>query len=146
MANYVFNVSSGRRKEAAVLLRAKMWGIGGTERHRDALAPGDRALIYVAAPAEAFIARAELATAAHEWAPSEADAYPGESSGGVVLSEVEEWNPAVSMDAVARLVDPSGSNPLVQANAASGFRRGVVRLTEGEYEAVLALSRERRGA
>ena len=145
MALYVFNVSSGDREEAARLLRAKMWGIGRDERHRDELASGDLALIYVATPESAFIARAELATEFHEWTSSEADAYPGDSPSGVVLSHVEEWDPPVPMSAAAQRIDPTASNPLVQANAAAGFPMSVVRVTEDEYEAALALSHEGRG-
>jgi hypothetical protein len=145
MAQYLFNFSSGDRERAVSLLRARMWGIGGDERHRDALAPGDLALIYVATPEAAFIGRAELATAVHDWTPSEAEAYPGDSPSGVVLSDVEEWDPAVPMDAAVQRIDPTASNPLVQANAAAGFRMGVVRITGDEYEAVLDLSHEARG-
>jgi hypothetical protein len=39
MAYYVFNFSSEDRERAVALLRAKMWGIGGAERHRNELAP-----------------------------------------------------------------------------------------------------------
>ena len=145
MAHYVFNFSSGDREGAAARLRAKMWGVGGDERHRDELAPGDLALIYVATPERGFIGRAELATAVHDWSPSEADAYPGDSPSGVVLGHVDEWEPAVPMDAAVQRIDPTASNPLVQANAAAGFRSGVVRITGDEYEAALALSREIRG-
>ena len=70
----MFNFSEGDRQQAGVLLRAKMWGVGPRERHRDALAPGDLALIYVPAPKAEFIARAELATAVHDWTPSEGSA------------------------------------------------------------------------
>jgi hypothetical protein len=119
-----------------------MWGVGGDERHRDELAPGDLALIYVATPEDAFVGRAEVATTVHDWGPSEADAYPGESPGGVVLSHVEEWDPAVTMEAVVRRIDPTASNPYVQANAALGFPMGVVQITGDEYDAAVALSRE----
>jgi hypothetical protein len=47
MAHYLLNFSEGDRERAAALLDVKMWGIGGGERHRDELAPGDVALIYV---------------------------------------------------------------------------------------------------
>jgi len=57
MAHYLFNFS-GHRDAAAALLRAKMWGIGSDERHRDALAPGDLILIYLAPPERAFVGRA----------------------------------------------------------------------------------------
>ena len=118
-------------------------GVGRNERYRDALAPGDLALIYLPAPEAEFIGRAELATAVHDWTPSEADANPGDSPSGVLLSHVEEWEPAVPMDTVVRRIDPTASNPLVQANATAGFRMGVVRITGAEYENVLALSRPR---
>jgi hypothetical protein len=42
----------------------------------------------------------------------------------VLLSHVEEWVPAVPMDSVVERIDPTASNPHVQANAAAGFRMG----------------------
>jgi hypothetical protein len=145
VTHYLFNFSGGDRRQAAVLLEAKLWGVGRDEPHRDALAPGDLALIYVPAPDAEFIGRAELATAAHDWTPSEAETYPCDSPSGVSLSQVEEWEPAVPMDTVVQRIDPTASNPLVQANAAAGFQGGVVRITGDEYETVLALSRETGG-
>ena len=145
MAHYLFNFSDGDREQAAVLLDAKMWGIGGDERRRDELAPGDVALIYVATVG-GFIGRAEVATAVHEWTPSEAEAYPGDSPSGVLLSDVEDWDPAVPMKSVVARIDPTASNPVVQANVAAGFRGSVVRVTGDEFEATLALSREAREA
>jgi EVE domain len=144
IAHYLLNFSDGDRQQANALLQAKMWGVARHERHRDALAPGDLALIYLPAPEAEFIGRAEVATAVHDWTPSEAEAYPGDSPSGVLLAQVEEWIPAVPMDAVVQRIDPTASNPLVQANAAVGFRAGVVRITADEYEAALALSREAR--
>ncbi len=41
-------------------------------------------------------------------------------------------------------IDPTASNPRVQANAAA-VRMGVVRIAGDEYETALALSREARG-
>jgi hypothetical protein len=145
IAHYLFNLSDGDRHQANALFQAMMWGVGRHERHRDTLAPGDLALIYLPAPEAEFIGRAELATAVHGWTPSEAEAYPGDAPSGVLLSHVEEWDPAVPMGAVVQRIDPTGSNPLVQANAAAGFRTGVVRVTGDEYEAALALSRAARG-
>jgi hypothetical protein len=143
---YVFNLSDGDRRQAAALLRAKMWGIGRDERYRDALAPGDLALIYLSAPEAEFVGRAELATGVHDWTPAEAAACPGDSAAGVLLGHVDEWDPAVPMDAVVRRIDPTGSNPLVQANASLGFRTGVVRITADEYESALSLRREARAS
>jgi hypothetical protein len=142
MAHYLFNFSAGDRRQATAVLRANMWGVGRDERYRDALARGDLALIYLPAPEAEFIGCAVLATAVHDWTPSEADAFPGGSPSGVLLSHVEEWDPAVRMEAVARRIDPTASNPLVQANATAGFRTGVVQITGAEYEHTLALSRE----
>lgn len=146
MAHYLFNFSDGDRRQATRLLQAKMWGVGRHERHRDALAPGDVALIHLPAPEAEFIGCAELATGVHDWTPSEAEAYPGDSPSGVLLSHVEEWDPAVPMDPVVQRIDPTASNPRVQENAAAGFRMGVVRITGKEYETALALGREARGA
>jgi hypothetical protein len=145
MAHYLFNFSDGDRQQATALLQGKMWGVGRHERHRDALAAGDLALIYVPVPEADFIGRAELATAVHDWTPSQAEAYPGQSPSGVLLSHVEEWDPAVPMETVVQRIDPTASNPIVQANAAAGFRMGVVRITGDEYETALAVSREARG-
>jgi hypothetical protein len=144
MAHYLFNFSGGDRQQASALLQKKMWGVGRHERHRDALASGDLALIYLPSPAAEFIGRAEVATAVHDWTPSEAEAYPGDSPSGVLLSHAEEWDPAVPMDTVVRRIDPTASNPLVQANAAAGFRLGIVLITDDEYETALALGREAR--
>jgi hypothetical protein len=144
MAHYLFNFSDGDREQATVLLQAKMWGVGRYERHSDALVPGDLALIYLPAPDAEFIGCAELATDVHDWTPSEAEEYPGVSPSGVLLSHVEEWDPAVPMGTVVQRIDPTASNPRVQANATTGFPMGVVRITGDEYETALALSREAR--
>jgi len=141
MAHFLFNFPEGDRDEATARLAANMWGVGDDERHRDALAPGDVALIYVATSAE-LIGRAELATSVREWTPAEAEAHAGGDCGGVSLRNVERWSPAVAMEAVVRRIDPTASNPYVQANAAQGFGMGVVRITDGEYEAAVALSLE----
>jgi hypothetical protein len=145
VAHYLFNFSDGDRERAAALLQQKMWGVGRDERHGDALAPGDLALIYLPAPDSEFIGRAELATGVHDWTAPELDAFLGDSPSGVLLSSIEHWDPAVPMDAVVRRIDPTGSNPYVQQNAAAGFRSDVVRITADEYEAALALSREPAG-
>jgi len=123
-----------------------MWGIGADERDRHALAPGDVALIFVTTPEREFIGRVELATEVHEWTPEEAGSYPGDASGGVLLAGVERWDPAVSMETVVARIDPAGSNPIVQSNAAHGFPRGVVGITADEYEAAMALRPRSSGA
>jgi len=93
MAYYIFNVIEGGAAQATRLLRSGTWAIGPLEPHRDALAPGDVALVYLAAPERVFIGRAELASAVHDWTPAEAPASPGNSHSGVALTQYEEWDP-----------------------------------------------------
>ncbi len=140
MAHYLFNFVKGDaakglalRDQAARFLRLRMWGIGADERHGKALAPGDLVLIYLGAPEREFIGRAELASATHDWTPSEAQVYPGDSPTGVLLAQVEEWDPPVPMDTVLSQIDPA-------ENAKADFQAGVVRITAGEYETVLAVA------
>jgi hypothetical protein len=142
MAHYLFNFSEGDQEQAAALLRVKMWGIGGDEKHRDALAPADLVLIYLAPPKQEFIGQAELASAVHDWTSAEAEVYPGHSPCGVLLSHVEEWDPPVAMSTVVPRIDPEASNPYVQQNAKAGFQTGVIRITRYEYETVLAVQAE----
>jgi hypothetical protein len=110
-----------------------MWGIRADEPHRNALAPGDLILIYVGAPEREFIGRAELASTARDWTPSEAQFYPGDSPSGVLLSTVEEWTPPVPMNTVLSQIDPA-------ENAKGDFQGGVVRIAPHEYQTVLAVS------
>src|SRR5437763_12030412 len=98
-----------------------------TDRHRTLLPPAALTLIYLAPPKRDFIGRAELASAAHDWTSSEAEAYPGDSPGGVLLAQVEEWDPPVPMSAVLSQIGPS-------ENAKAEFEAGVVRITANEYE------------
>src|ERR1700716_3779550 len=140
VAHYRFNFVQGDaakgtalREQAAGFLRVRMWGIDVDERHRNALAPGDLILIYLGAPVREFIGRAELASPVHDWTPSEAQVYPGDPTGGVLLARVEEWDPPVPMDTVLSQIDPS-------ENAKADFRAAVVRITANEYETALAVA------
>jgi hypothetical protein len=140
VAHYLLNSVNGDaangsalRELAAALLRVRMWGIDADEPHRDALAPGDLVLIYLGAPERVFIGRAELASAVHDWTPSEAEVYPGASPSGVLLAQVEEWDPPVSMKTVLSQIGPS-------ENAKADFQAGVVRITANEYETALAVA------
>jgi hypothetical protein len=137
VAHYLFNLVNGKgsalREQAAAFLRVRMWGVDADERHRDALAPGDLVLIYLGAPEREFIGRAELASAVHDWTPSEAQAYPGDSAGGVLLALVEDWDPPVPMNRVLAQIDPS-------EKAKADFEMGVVRITAHEYETALAVA------
>jgi hypothetical protein len=140
VAYYLFNFvegdavrGPGLRDQAVRLLRVRMWGIDADEPHRTALIPGDLALIYLGAPVREFIGRAELASASHDWTSAEAQVYPGDSPGGVLLAQVEEWDPPVPMSTVLSQIDPAG-------NARADFEAGVVRITANEYETALAVA------
>ena len=142
VAHYLFNSvgwdaanGSALRELAAGFLGVRMWGVDADEPHRDALAPGDLILIYLGAPERVFIGRAELASAVHDWSPSEAQVYPGESPSGVLLAQVEEWDPPVPMNTVLSQIHPAG-------NAKADFQAGVVRITASEYETALAVAAE----
>jgi hypothetical protein len=140
LAHYLFNFVRGDaaprpslRERATGLLRVRMWGIDADEPHRNALAAGDLMLVYLGAPERTFIGRAELASAVHDWTPSEAQVYPGDSPGGVLLAQVEEWDPPVPMSAVLSQIDPA-------ENARADFETGVVRITANEFETALAVA------
>jgi len=140
VAHYLFNSVNGDgakgqalREQAAAFLRVRMWGIDADEPHRNALVPGDLILIYLGAPEREFIGRAELASAVHEWTPSEAQVYPGDFPSGVVLAQVEKWDPPVPMSIVLSHIDPA-------ENAKADFQAGVVRITANEYETALAVA------
>jgi hypothetical protein len=135
MAQYLFNFSDGDATEAAGLLRLGMWGVDADEPHRNALGPGDVVLVYVAAPVREFIGRAELASAVHDWTPPESRVYPGDSQSGVLLAQVEEWEPPLAISAVLAQIGPS-------EKAKADFEVGVVRITAHEYEAALAFAAE----
>jgi hypothetical protein len=140
VAHYLFNSvkedaakGPALREQASGFLRVRMWGIDADEPHRKALAPGDLVLIYLGAPEREFIGRAELASASHDWTSSEAQVYPGDSPGGVLLAQVEEWDPPVPMRTVLSQIDPA-------ENAKADFQAGVVRITANEYETALAVA------
>ena len=140
MPYYLLNSVMGEAEQGTALrelavgcLRVGMWGIDADEPHRDALAVGDLALVYLGAPEWEFIGRAELASAVRPWTPSEARVYPGDSSSGVLLSRVEEWDTHVPMNVVLSRLDSA-------ATARADFEAGVVRITAHEYETVLAVA------
>jgi hypothetical protein len=140
VAYYIFNVVSGEaaqrpalREQAVGFLRARMWGVDADEPHRNSLAAGDLVLVYLGAPDREFVGRVELASAVHDWTPSEAQVYPGDSPSGVSLAQVEEWDPPVPMSAVLSRLEPIG-------NARADFETGVVRITANEFETALAVA------
>lgn len=142
VAHYIFNLvcreGQGRAghvllEQARALLRVGMWGIDAGEPHREALAAGDLVLAYVGAPERTFVGQATLASAAHEWTPSEARVYPARSTSGVLLTSVDQWEPPVPMGAVLAQIDRS-------AGARAEFDQGVVRITRSEYDVAVAVA------
>jgi hypothetical protein len=133
VAHYLLNLAEA---DASELLRVGMCGVGADERHRDALAAGDHVLVYLAAPERRLVGCAELGSAVHDWTPSEAEAYSGNAQGGVVLTQLVEWDPPVPMSAVLARIDRS-------AGARADFDAGVVRITEVEYHTALAVAAAR---
>jgi hypothetical protein len=141
VAHYLFNVVNGeaaeqpsRREEALERLRAGLWGVDADEPHRDALAAGDLALVYLGAPDRELVGRAELASAVHDWTPAEAQTYPGDSPSGVLLAKVEEWSPAVPMHAVL--------SRIASETARADFETGVVRISANEFATAVAVAGE----
>ena len=135
MQHFIFNLADGDRERAKSFLQAKRWVVSRDERHRDALAPGDLALVFVALTRE-FVGRAEVKTKFLDPMPSDPATAPAVS--GVLLGDVEDWTRGVPLDLAVKRIDPKGSNPYVQANAA-GFRAGVVQITVKEYDIVVSL-------
>jgi hypothetical protein len=142
MQHFIFTLADGNRERAASFLRAKKWVVGRDERHRGALAPGDLVLVFVGLTRE-FVGRAELKTTFLDPMPSD-PAASGPAVSGVLLGDVEEWTSGVPLDVAVQRIDPNGSNPYVQANAA-GFRAGVVQITVKEYDIVVSLRDRARG-
>jgi hypothetical protein len=89
--------------------------------------------VVLGAPEREFIGRAELASAVHEWTPSEAQVNPGDSPTGVLLAQVEVWDPPAPMNTVLAQIDPA-------ENAKADFQAGVVRITAHEYDTALAVA------
>jgi len=142
MQHFIFNLADGDRERAKSFLHAKRWVVSRDERHRDALAPGDLALVFVALTRE-FVGRAELKTTFLDPMPSD-PAASGPAVSGVLLGDVEDWTSGVPLDVAVQRIDPKGSNPYVQANAA-GFHAGVVQITFKEYNIVMSLRDRARG-
>ena len=142
MQHFIFNLADGDRERARSFLHAKRWVVSREERHRDAIAPGDRALVFVALTRE-FVGRAEIKTTFLDPMPSD-QATSDRAMSGVLLVDVEDWTSGVPLDVAVQRIDPKGSNPYVQANAA-GFHAGVVQITVKEYDIVVSLRDRARG-
>lgn len=130
MAHYLLYVAgefgdeSALREQVDARLRAGRWPLADGERHRDALAPGDRALIYIGAPLHEVVGCAVVTSAVQPWP----------NGGGVVLlSHIERWQPPAPMREVLARIDTS-------AGARADFTAGVMRITSTEYTATLTLA------
>lgn len=122
---------------AAAGLRTGMWVISKAEKDASALAPGDLVLAYVGPPVREFIGRAAVAIMVHDLTPTAAEPLTGQPATGVLLCDMEEWDPPVTMTDVLRRIDPS-------EGARADIPRGVVRITEPEYHGALAAASGRR--
>lgn len=150
VAHYLFNFTRGTRRggtrlrgplipPAKQLVDVGMWGITEANPHRLRLAARDRVLIYVGAPENTVIARATIGTAWHPWTEDEPRRYPREFTAGVVFAEAKVFERPVLLRSLLTELSFGQSNPGLM------FRSGVVRIEQGDYEAVLrAAGRTRR--
>jgi len=99
-------------------MQAGRWDVAADEAHRDALAAGDLVLLYLGAPERELIGRAEVASVVHD--------------GGVLLAQVEEWDPPVPMSSVLAQI----ASPLARAD----FDVGVVEITADEYQTAVSVA------
>ena len=92
MQHFIFNLTDGDRERARSFLHAKRWVVSREERHRDAIAPGDLALVFVALTRE-FVGRAELKTTFLDPMPSD-PATSDIAASGVLLVDIEDGRAA----------------------------------------------------
>lgn len=109
MKHFIFNLVDGDRERAASFLHARRWPVGREERHREALAPGDLVLVFVAFTAE-FVGRAKLETAFLDSMPLD-PAVSDTAATGVLLADAEMWTIGVPLAVAAQRIDPTASNP-----------------------------------
>jgi hypothetical protein len=138
VAYYLFNFTkSGAdkarplREQAAVLLSARLWGIGDKTANRDLLAAGDRVLAYTGAPEKAFVGHATLSSDVHDWTEDERGRYPEGWPAGVAFSDAVVWDKPVPLAAVWSEMPSSTTNPNGQ------FFGGVIRIKREDFERVL---------
>lgn len=141
MKHFIFNLVDGDRGQAASFLHAKKWVVSREQRHHDALARGDLVLVFVAVTKE-FVGQATIETAFLDPIPVDS-AASGPAVTGVLLADADVWTSDIPLAVAVQRIDPMGSNPYVQANAA-GFRSGIVQITAEEYDKVLSLHDEAR--
>ena len=142
MQHFILNLVDGDSERAKSFLIARRWVFSREERHRDAIPPGDLALVFVALTRE-FVGRAEIKTKFLDPMPSDPATF-GMAVSGVLLGDVEDWTIGVPLAVAVQRIDPNGSNPYVQANAA-GFRAGVVQITVQMFTAITTVIGDSRG-
>ena len=92
------------------MLHAKRWVVNREDHHRDALAPDDLALVFVALTRE-FVGRVELKTTFIDPMPSDpATSRPAVS--GELLGDVEDWTSSVPSDVAVKRIDSKASPAL----------------------------------
>lgn len=101
-----------------------------SEKHAKGLATGDLVLIYVGNPVREFVGRAVVAAPARALTPAPGE-HPVQPSYEVVLTDVEQWDPPVTMADVLRRIGPS-------EKAKADIPSGVVGITEREYLAAVS--------
>src|SRR5438552_17527943 len=95
MHHFIFNLADGDRDRAKSFLHAKRWVVNREEHHRDALAPGDLALVFVALTRE-FVGRFALKTTPLDpMASDPATSAPAVS--GVMRRGVVVWTSGVPL-------------------------------------------------
>jgi len=70
--------------------------------------------------------------------PAGVPANDGLRGAWLLLGNVEDRTSGVPLEVAVERIDPTRSNPYVQANAA-GFHAGVVQITVKEYDMVVSL-------
>jgi len=142
MAFWLFNLvspdssPSAARERAVALLQSGMWDIAADEPHRDALSAGDLVLIYLAAPARVFIARAVLTSSVRPLMPDRPAPAQPSRRGGVTLGQIDWWDPPVPMNEVLARIDPVN-------NAKADFDEAVVGISSDEFDAAVAAASSR---
>src|SRR5262245_51118888 len=109
MHHFIFNLAGGDRERAKSFLHAKRCVVSREEQHRDALALGDLALVFVALTRD-FVGGVELKTTFLDPMPSD-PATSGPAVSGVLLGDVEDWTSGLPLDVAVKRIDPKGSNP-----------------------------------
>jgi hypothetical protein len=139
LAYYIFNFTKSNAQkgkslaeQAALLLEAKLWGIGSKTPNKGRLTPGDRILAYVGAPERLLIGEGTLSSGTHPWSSEESRRYPGDWPAGVSFSDACIWKRPVPIKEVWPSMSGFDTNPNAQ------FFSGVVQIKQRDYELVVS--------